>query len=161
MSYDMWTNTMNSSDDHLLKLRDEGASDMTHTGFLYPSYNFDSAAGMVYTVDVTKPRGEKIEIFSLADGSPFDLSATYTVAINSYRGNGGGNLLTEGAGIDKEDLNGRILNSTDKDLRFYLMKYIEEQGVVNPQPLNQWKFIPEDLVRPASERDRKILFPND
>lgn len=159
MSYDMWTNTMDSSEDHLLKLRDSGASDMTHTGFMYPSYNFDSAAGIIYTVDVTKPRGEKINIISLADGSPFKKDESYTVAINSYRGNGGGNLLTEGAGIPTEELTSRILSSTDKDLRFYLMKYIEQEGTLSPKPLDQWKFIPDKVVEPAAKRDRQLLFP--
>lgn len=158
MSYDIWTNRMEYIDDHLLRLRNTESIDMTHTGFQYPSYNFDSAAGIKYTVDVTKPRGEKITIESMADGSVFDPDATYTVAINSYRGNGGGNLLTEGAGIDKDELNSRILTSTDKDLRFYLMKYIEEQGTVTPKKLNQWRFVPEDFVEGAISRDRALLF---
>lgn len=158
MSYDLWTNEMQSDEDHLLKIRDTSSNDMTHTGFINPSYNFDSAAGLIYTVDVTKPKGEKISILSMADGTPFDLGETYTVAINSYRGNGGGNLLTEGAGIEKDELTSRIIKSTDKDLRFYLMQYIEEQGEVEPKALNQWKFIPENIVTKAAERDRKLLF---
>ncbi len=158
MSYDLWTQQMKSANDHLLNLRDANASDMSHTGFKHPSYNFDSAAGIIYTVDVTKPKGEKINIISLADGTPFDLKKDYTVAINSYRGNGGGNLLTEGAGIAKEDLKGRIIKSTDKDLRYYMMKHIEEQKTLTPKALDQWKFIPEEIAKPAAERDRKLLF---
>lgn len=160
MSYDIWTNTMKSPDDHLLRLKDgANASDMTHTGFQYPSYNFDSAAGIIYTVDVTKPRGEKISITSMADGSPFDPAKTYKVAINSYRGNGGGNLLTDGAGIPAKELSGRILTSTDKDLRYYLMEYIASHPEgLNPQPLNQWRFIPEEVAAPAAVRDRALLF---
>lgn len=158
MSYDMWTRQMTSADDHLLNLRDTEANDMSHTGFRYPSYNFDSAAGIIYTVDVTKPKGEKITIISMTDGTPFAPEKEYTVAINSYRGNGGGNLLTEGAGISKEDLKKRIVKSTDKDLRYYMMKYIEQQNTLTPKALNQWKFIPEDIVAPAVERDRALLF---
>lgn len=51
----------------------------------------------------------------------------YKVALNSYRGNGGGELLTKGAGIPQDELKGRILFSTDKDLRYYLMQYIEKR----------------------------------
>ena len=29
-------------------------------------------AGIIYTVDVTKPKGEKITILKMADGKPFD-----------------------------------------------------------------------------------------
>lgn len=159
MSYDLWTNTMRSADDHLLRLRDGATGDdMTHTGFRYPSYNFDSAAGIKYTVDVTKPRGEKITIESMADGSAFDPEATYRVAINSYRGNGGGNLLTQGAGIAPEELSGRILTSTDKDLRYYLMQYIIEHPDVEARPMDNWKFVPEKIVKPATVRDRALLF---
>lgn len=114
----------------------------------------------VYTVDVTKPQGEKINIISMADGSPFDMNRMYKVAVNSYRGNGGGNLLTEGAGIPKKELGKRIISSTDKDLRYYLMKRIEEVKVLEPKPLNQWKFIPEEWAVPAAERDYIYLFGN-
>ncbi len=159
MSYDLWTNTMQSADDHILRFRDDAkGEDMTHVGFKYPSYNFDSAAGINYTVDVTKPRGEKIKILSMADGSIFDFNATYKVAINSYRGNGGGNILTEGAGIAKEGLSKRIVASTDKDLRYYLMQYIISHPDVNATKMVNWKFIPEEIVEPAIARDRKLLF---
>ena len=159
MSYDIWTNTMTSTDDRLLRLRDgANADDMTHTGFRYPSYNFDSAAGINYTVDVTRPRGEKITILSLADGSPFDTETIYRVAINSYRGNGGGNLLTEGAGIAPEELRDRIISSTDKDLRYYLIQYIKEHPEADVRTMDNWKFIPDYLVAPAAGRDRRLLF---
>lgn len=159
MSYDIWTNQMTSPADHLLRLRENAnPNDMTHTGFQYPSYNFDSAAGILYTVDVTKPKGEKITILSMADGTPFDLEKTYTVAVNSYRGNGGGNLLTQGAGIPMEELPSRIVNSTDRDLRYYLIQYISEANTLNPQPLDQWQFVPVEIAAPAAVRDHKLLF---
>ena len=63
----------------------------------------------------------------MADGTPFDMDKRYKVALNSYRGNGGGDLLTIGGGIQKEDLSERIVFATDKDLRYYLMQYIEQQ----------------------------------
>lgn len=127
MSYALWTNQMKSPDDHLLLLREkrrEGATD--RASFKNFSFNFDSAAGIIYTVDVTKPKGEKVTITSMADGTPFSLDKMYKVALNSYRGNGGGELLTKGSGISQDELKDRILYSTDKDLRYYLMQYIEE-----------------------------------
>ena len=80
------------------------------------------------------------------------------MAVNSYRGNGGGELLTRGAGIPQEELKERILFSTDKDLRYYLMRYIERQGVVEPRSLEQWRFLPEAWTRQAAERDYFLLF---
>lgn len=161
-SYYLWTNRMKSPDDSLLwfkEKRREGAED--RASFQNFSFNFDSAAGIIYTVDVTKPKGEKVTVVSMADGTPFDLDKTYKVAVNSYRGNGGGELLTKGAGIPKDALKDRIVFSTDKDLRFYLMKYIEKKGVLDPQALNQWKFIPEDWTIPAAKREYEYLFGKD
>ena len=159
MSYYMWTNRMKSPEDHLLwfkKKPREGAED--RASFQNFSFNFDSASGIIYTVDVTKPQGEKITITSMADGSPFRMDKIYKVALNSYRGNGGGELLTKGSGIPQEDLKGRIIFSTDKDLRFYLMNYIEKKGTMNPKALNQWKFVPEKWTVPAAQRDSEYLF---
>lgn len=155
MSYAIWTNQMKSPDDHLMLFnqKDEGFG-----RFLNPSFNFDSAAGIIYTVDVTKPQGQKIHIQSMADGKPFAYDKIYRVAVNSYRGNGGGDLLTKGAGIPKEELASRIVYATPKDLRYYLMKRIEEVKVLHPQPLNQWKFIPESWTVPAAKRDYQELF---
>ena len=151
MSYDLWTNQMKSPDDHLLLLREkrrEGATDRASFK------NFS----IIYTVDVTKPKGEKVTITSMADGTPFSLDKMYKVALNSYRGNGGGELLTKGSGISQDELKDRILYSTDKDLRYYLMQYIEKKGVIEPHALGQWKFIPEEWVEPAAKRDYEYLF---
>lgn len=158
MSYAIWTNQMKSPDDHLMLLNEK---DKGFGRFKNPSFNFDSAAGILYTVDVTKPQGEKINIRSMADGTPFRMDKMYKVAVNSYRGNGGGDLLTKGAGIPKQDLAKRIVFATEKDLRFYLMKRIEEVKILDPRPLNQWKFIPEKWVEPAAKRDYRLLFGED
>lgn len=159
MSYFMWTNRMKTPDDHLLwfkEKRKDGAED--RASFQNYSFNFDSASGIIYTVDVTKPKGDKVTIVSMADGSPFLMDKIYKVALNSYRGNGGGELLTKGSGIPQEKLKERIIFSTDKDLRFYLMNYIEEKGAMHPKALNQWKFVPEKWTVPAAKRDYEYLF---
>lgn len=159
MSYALWTNQMHSPGDPLLLLRESSVSGAEErTFFQHPSYNFDSAAGIIYTVDVTRPAGQKVTILSMADGTPFDENRMYKVAVNSYRGNGGGELLTKGAGISQEELKSRILFSTDKDLRYYLMQYIEQRQIVTHRSLDQWKFIPANWVKPAAERDYKKLF---
>jgi len=154
-SYGMWINDMKSMDDHLLLL---SLSPTEKPRFKNFYFNFDSAAGIIYTVDVTKPRNEKVTIISMADGTPFDMNKLYKVAITSYRGNGGGELLTNGASIPQDELSSRILYVTPDDLRLSLIKYIEGKKKLNPQPLNQWKFIPEDWVKPAAEKDYNLLF---
>lgn len=155
MSYALWTNQMKSASDHLLLLDDSKSG---FGRFKNPTFNFDSAAGIIYTVDVTKPEGSRVDIKSMADGTPFQMDKVYKVAVNSYRGNGGGDLLTKGAGIPKKELKSRIVTSTEKDLRYYLMKRIEEKKQLDPKPLNQWKFIPEEWTVPAAKRDYETVF---
>jgi len=158
MSYNLWVNTMKSPDDHLLLLSESTRGDQQRLGFKNFSFNFDSAAGIDYEVDVTKPEGQKVHILRMSNGEPFDETKWYKVAINSYRGNGGGELLTRGAGIPRDSLDSRVVWRSDRDQRYYLMKEIEKGGVMDPQPNNNWRFVPEEWVKPAAERDRKILF---
>ena len=156
MSYGQWTNQMKSSDDHILLFDDK--NNERNNGFKNFYGNFDSACGIDYTVDVTKPEGQKVNILKMSNGQPFDTTKMYKVAINSYRGNGGGELLTKGAGIPKEELNSRIIYRSELGQRHYLAEEIQKQGSVNPKPNNNWRFIPENLVAPAIQRDRELLF---
>lgn len=157
-SYDRWANTMKRADDHLLLLNDRSTGDQQRMGFTNFTFNFDSAAGIDYEVDVTKPNGEKVRILRMSNGEPFDEEKTYKVVMNSYRGNGGGDLLIKGAGIAKKDLNDRIIYQSPLDLRYYLMQEIERQGSVSPKANSNWKFVPEAWTKPAAERDRKLIF---
>ena len=158
MSYDLWVNTMQSPDDHLLLLSESTFGDQQRLGFKNFSFNFDSAAGIDYVVDVTKPDGQKVKILQMSNGEAFDETKWYCVALNSYRANGGGELLTRGAGIKKEDLNERIIYRSERDQRFYLMQEIEKKGTIHPKSNNNWRFIPEEWVQPAAKRDSLILF---
>ncbi len=158
MSYDLWVNTMQSADDHLLLLDEKTYGDNQRLGFKNFSFNFDSAAGIDYEVDVTKPDGEKVNILRMSNGEPFDPKKWYTVAVNSYRGNGGGELLTRGAGIPKDSLESRIIWRSERDQRYYLMEEIEKMGTVEAKANNNWKFVPENWTKPAAERDFQLLF---
>lgn len=158
-SYSIWTNQMQSPADHILLFRPDFEKALEPWQRLqHSSYNFDSAAGLNYTVDVRKPKGEKVTIFSMADGTAFDLQKQYRVAVNSYRANGGGGLLTQGAGIPLEKLKSRVLWTSDREMREYLRRDIARQSEVNPHSINNWKFIPEDWVQQAATRDANILF---
>ena len=160
MAYDLWTNTMTSPDDHILLLAERTLNDQQRLGFKNLSFNFDSAAGIDYEVDVTKPDGQKVHILQFSDGRPFDENAWYRVAMSSYRGNGGGELLTLGAGIPADSLSSRILHQSDRDQRYYLTEKIRREKTIDAQPLNNWRFVPDEWARPALERDKKLLFPH-
>lgn len=158
MSYDLWVNTMTSPDDHLLLLDSKTRGDQQRLGFKNFSFNFDSAAGIDYEVDVTKPNGQKVKVLRMSNGEPFDENKYYKVAVNSYRANGGGELLTRGAGIAKDDLNDRIVWRSEYDLRHYLMEEIKRLGTLNPKPNTNWRFVPEQWTQEAAKRDRQLLF---
>lgn len=158
-SYALWTNQMTSPEDHLLLFNEGDAKTGNKRDLLLnPYFLFDSAAGILYTVDVTKPKGQKIVIRQMADGSQFDEHKMYKVAMPSYRGNGGGELLMKGAGVTQEVLKGRILQMSDKDIRSYMIQYIRDKRTISPQPLNQWTFIPEEWTKEAARKDYDYLF---
>ncbi len=164
-SYGLWFNTMLSENDNLLLFRtdDSGKVILHNRGraiFKSSFYNFDSAAGIKYQVDVSKPKGERISILSMEDGSPFSLEKTYRVAINSYRGTGGGGHLTIGAGLSAEELQNRVINISSSDMRHYLMKWIEHTGKVNPDTIYNWEILPKDWAEKAKVVDRVLLFGN-
>ena len=161
MSYDQWTNTMTSKDDHIMKISKEiTQNDSVRYSFTNLAFNFDSAAGIDYEVDVTKPDGAKVKVLGMSNGKPFDENAWYNVAMNSYRGNGGGELLTKGAGIPHKELKDRVVFESERDQRFYLMREIESQGILDPRPIGNWKFVPTDWTIPAIKRDREMIFGN-
>ncbi len=88
-SYSDWFNTMQGPDDFLLKFRldKKGKPELVNGNAWLKNqpYNFDSAAGIDYIVDVSKPEGKRILIKSFSDGRPFEMNKTYLVALNSYQ----------------------------------------------------------------------------
>jgi 2',3'-cyclic-nucleotide 2'-phosphodiesterase/3'-nucleotidase len=166
-SYAGWMDTMKSDADHIINFKKDAAgavaiddkSKLPVTATRY--YNYDSAAGILYTVDVTKPAGSRITIASMADGAPFSLSKTYSVAINSYRAQGGGGHLVTGAGMDDAEVKAMkfVTSSTIKDLRYYLMKWIEgRKEPLAPAPIGNWKVLPADWAAKAKVLDLPLLY---
>ena len=102
-----------------------------------PTYNYDSAAGIRYTVNCSAPYGQRVTILSMADGQPFDPEATYSVAMTSYRASGAGNLLSEGAGVNPDSLS---ITATFKDIRSLVGDYLS-QGPYTPTADDNWAFI--------------------
>jgi 2',3'-cyclic-nucleotide 2'-phosphodiesterase/3'-nucleotidase len=163
-SYGNWFNQMSDSSDHLLKfkLNNDGTikyssrSNSPELDGVF--YNFSSAAGINYTVDVSKPAGDRVAITTLSNGTIFDFDKTYSVAINSYRGSGGGGHLTRGAGIPQDELSDRIITSTDHDIRYNLLQWIKNKKNIKPSLIGNWEIIPEDWWERGKERDYELLF---
>lgn len=165
-SYDTWINTVDDEKDgHLLKIVSEPdpRTGQDRWSFVGRAYNFDSAGGLVYTVDVTMPAGGRVSVKSLADGSPFSEDAEYNVAMTSYRASGGGSLMEEGAGIDAAEVETRIV-ARYPEIRELVYGYILENGgiyaekIKAPAVTGGWSFIPESISGPMLERDMALLF---
>lgn len=163
-SYDAWTNTITSSSDNLLKIVNapDPRTGQKRWSFAGPAYNFDSAAGLVYEVDVTKPYGERLNIISLVDGSPFEMDQTYNVAMTSYRASGGGGHMRT-AGIDTDNIAERVVEYYP-EIRNILYDYLVEHKCIDPSivgdenVLGKWKFVPEEMAEKALDRDMELLF---
>ena len=147
-----WFRTMTGSGDGLLQTSAGDPGRLAN-----PYYNFSSAAGIDYTVDLRKPPGDRVTISGLSDGRAFSEKDSFAVALNSYRGNGGGGHLTAGAGIPREDLPERIIKATDIDLRYHMMEELMKKDTLYPFTLHNWKCIPEDWVRQAEKTHRRFF----
>ena len=164
ISYARWINTISKPTDHVLNIQsnDDPRTQQRGWSFVERSYNFDSAAGINYTVDVTKPVGERITITTTVDGQPFELERTYNVGMTSYRASGGGNLLQE-AGIDTDNIDTRVV-SRYPEIRNILYDYLMKNGSIDPEVIGdpkvigRWSFVPEKLAAPALAQDMALLF---
>lgn len=164
-SYDAWIQNPLTSGGHVLKIanRPDSRNGNTRWSFIGTSFNFDSAGGLNYTVDVTKPYGERVNVSSLADGSAFNLDEQYSVALTSYRASGGGDILKKGAGIDVANINDRVIE-TYPEIRELLYEFIQENGELRSEImgdkslLGEWYFAPQALTAPLLAHDIELLF---
>ena len=148
----IWFNTLTRPGVFLLQYKADNPGRLNH-----PYYNFSSAAGIEYTIDVRRPEGDRVTIHGFCNGNPFEESATYSVAVNSYRGNGGGGHLTKGVGIARDELADRISWSTDIDLRYYLMQYLSKKDTLHPELLDNWQLVPNEWAMKAASSERKLF----
>ncbi len=163
-SYDQWIQTISKPGEHVLKIaqRADARTQQEGWSFVARTYNFDSAGGLWYTVDVTKPRGSRVTIEKMADETPFQLDRTYNVAMTSYRASGGGELLQQ-AGVDTDNVDERVV-ARYPEIRNILYDYLMKNGSIDPEIIGTpaviggWKFVPEKLANDALQADMDLLF---
>ena len=154
-SYDLWFNEMKSQNDFLLRFKNNYRGELV---MAEKYYNFSSAGGINYTVNLRKPYGQKIEIQELSNGMPFDLEKKYKVVLNSYRGNGGGGHLIEGSGISHSELHQRIIFKSEKDVRSIIMEWLREKEEITPMAQGNWRAIPKSWWYNGRKKSIRVLF---
>lgn len=162
-SYDQW---IGGEGGHVLKIqqRDDPRSGANGWSFRNRSYNFDSAAGICYTVDVTRHRGQRVKILSMADGSRFEADRQYRVAMNSYRASSGSFLKASGLEVTSKAVEGRILRKQE-EVRTLMYRMLLDEKVLtpawysDPALLGTWRFVPASAQRQI-DNDFKLIFPN-
>jgi 2',3'-cyclic-nucleotide 2'-phosphodiesterase/3'-nucleotidase len=98
-----------------------------------PGYNADSAQGVSYKVDLSKPVGQRI-IDLMYKGKPLADSEKLRVALNNYRYAGGGNY-TVFKGLP-------IVYRSPQETRELLIEYVTRMGKIPAAANGNWEIVP-------------------
>lgn len=88
--------------------------------FLEPKvehYNYDIYSGIDYTIDISKPKGERI-VELLFEGKEIEANQSLEVVMNQYRAVGGGDYAMFGAE--------KIINEVTVDMTELISGYLEK-----------------------------------
>ncbi|NID17335.1 bifunctional 2',3'-cyclic-nucleotide 2'-phosphodiesterase/3'-nucleotidase [Luteibacter yeojuensis] len=109
-----------------------------------PGYNFDQMqGGITYTIDVSKPEGERIVDLRYA-GKPVKPSQPFIVVTNNYRANGGG----EFPGMTGDHV---VLSAPDGN-REVVIRWVERKKTLTSKDVEKrsWRFAPVKTKGPVT-----------
>jgi len=108
-----------------------------------PGYNFDIVLGVDYTVDLTRPLGQRVVRLERHGRAVRD-DDSFTMALNNYRaGGGGGYPAVAGA---------PVVYDRGESIRDLLVAEIERRGVIAPEDYFEpnWDIVPAALAERAA-----------
>jgi 2',3'-cyclic-nucleotide 2'-phosphodiesterase/3'-nucleotidase len=94
-------------------------------------YNWDIYTGIDYTIDLTKPAGQRVTKLQL-NGQDVTPDQPLRIAINNYRSSGGG-----GYGMFRE---GKVVWQSTNEVRDLIAEYVQSKGTIDPQTINRKNF---------------------
>jgi len=104
-----------------------------------PGFNYDIVAGVDYTIDVSKPFGERITTLEFG-GRPVAPTDTFTMALNNYRQTGGGGfaMLRDAPVVYDRQL----------EIRQLLIDEVRRKGTLLPSDYfhPNWRIVPEAAI---------------
>ncbi len=157
-SYMLWLGEAPCVNGHLLNIeRDESGTNKGKWKTVTPPFNWESAYGINYSVNIFKPYGQRISIESKSNGEAFDMERIYKVAVSSYRANGGGEHLTKGAGIEKELLP-TIVSAKLGDIRGMIYQSLKNGLNCNGTIDDNWGFKPAIDAEKMGFQDSMLMF---
>ena len=144
----LFYNTVGKGTDHLLKLKKDPVSGKMVPE--NPASSFLTASGIDYTIDVTKPEGNRVRIVSMSNGEKFDADKQYRTTINTYLYSGTESVLLKATGMTASEMKKRFQASASADIRYYILTKFavnaEVDKAVKIDKYNNWKLVPERTV---------------
>jgi 2',3'-cyclic-nucleotide 2'-phosphodiesterase/3'-nucleotidase len=104
-----------------------------------PGFNYDIVAGVDYTIDVSRPLGDRITTLTY-DGRPVAPTDSFTMALNNYRqGGGGGFAMLQGA---------PVVYDRQAEIRDLLIDEVRRKGSLVPADYfhPNWRIIPPSAI---------------
>jgi 2',3'-cyclic-nucleotide 2'-phosphodiesterase/3'-nucleotidase/5'-nucleotidase len=114
----------------------------TVTNFGVPGYNFDVVSGVDYTIDLSRPVGERITELTYR-GAPVRPEQSFTMALNNYRqGGGGGYEMVARA---------PVVYDRQEDIRELLIEEVRRRGTIRPEEYfrENWRIVPAEAAAAA------------
>ena len=118
----------------------------------YPDYLYDMFAGVEYEIDLSKPKGERIQNV-MFKGEPLQDDQTLTLAVNNYR--------YSSALKAQNIISGTREWESSNSIRDMIVAYFAEHSPVEPTVDNNWKIVGVDLSEDNPRRAELIGYIND